>query len=439
MIFTQSIEGCLDNAVGSHGLTENGLSLWLTRVQYIIATIKQSYHDNSLRLLQVPSQTDDIDPAYEAMEKLTQGAKTVVFLGTGGSGLGGQTLAQLGGWSIHGDERNANRPEIIFYDNLDPRTLSSAIQTLDLATTRFVITSKSGGTGETLVQAVVILKAIKEAGLAGEIPNLFLGLTEPHKEGKNNGLRAMCEALNIPLLNHDTGVGGRYSCLTNVGLLPAISCGLDVRALRAGAQETLQTLLDSQKPEEVHAAVGAAVAVGLSKDKGVENLVMMPYSDRLARFSAWYVQLWAESLGKQGEGTTPIGALGPVDQHSQLQLHMDGPKNLMVTFLRTKCAGVGPAVDEELARMCGLDYMIGHTVGDLVDAQQNAVPEALLSVNCPVRTIDVDPLNEHTLGGLLMSFMLETILAAGLLGIDPFDQPGVELGKILARKRLGGS
>ena len=437
MIFKQSIDGCLQKVCGPRGLTDNGLNLWLSRVEGPVASVRSAYQNKSLRLLQVPSQTDDIDPAIEALENLCVGAKKLVFFGTGGSGLGGQTLAQLGGWSIHGSRSPGNKPEIIFYDNLDPRTLECAMQALDLETTRFVVTSKSGGTGETLVQAVVALKAVKDAGLSDKIPSLFLGLTEPFKEGKKNGLRSLFEAYKIPLLNHDTGVGGRYSSLTNVGLLPAIAAGLDVRQLRNGAQEVLDNLLNASNVEDIPCAVGASVAVGLNKDRGVENLVMMPYSDRLGRFSAWYVQLWAESLGKQGEGTMPIGALGPVDQHSQLQLFMEGPKNLMVTFLRTHCSGVGSVVDSEFANMCGLDYMAGRAVGDLVDAQQMAVPEALSSVDCPVRTIDVDPLNEHSLGGLLMSFMLETILAAGLLGIDPFDQPGVELGKILARKRLG--
>ncbi len=163
---------------------------------------------------------------------------------------------------------------------------------------------------------------------------------------------------------------------------------------------------------------------------------MMPYADRLGRLAAWFVQLWAESLGKGGEGTTPIGALGPLDQHSQLQLFMDGPREHYVTVLRVASAGAGPKVDSELAKLAGADMLGGHTIGDIVDAQAHAVPEALARAGRPVRTIDLAKLDEKTLGALLMHFMIETILAGRLLGVDPFDQPAVELAKILTKERL---
>ena len=182
--------------------------------------------------------------------------------------------------------------------------------------------------------------------------------------------------------------------------------------------------------------MGAATAVALSKEKGIGTLVMMPYADRLGRLSAWFVQLWAESLGKGGEGTTPIGALGPLDQHSQLQLFMDGPRDHYLTILRVASEGVGPQIDPDLARIAGADMLGGHTVGDIVAAQSHAVPEALARAGRPVRTIDIAKLDEKAIGALLMHFMIETILAGRLLGLDPFDQPAVELAKILTKERL---
>jgi glucose-6-phosphate isomerase len=148
------------------------------------------------------------------------------------------------------------------------------------------------------------------------------------------------------------------------------------------------------------------------------------------------VQLWAESLGKGGEGTTPIGAVGPLDQHSQLQLFMDGPRQHYLTILRVASAGTGPKIDAELAGIAGADMLGGHTIGDVVAAQGYAVPEALARAGRPVRTIDVAKLDEKALGALLMHFMIETILAGRLLGVDPFDQPAVELAKVLTRERL---
>jgi glucose-6-phosphate isomerase len=165
---------------------------------------------------------------------------------------------------------------------------------------------------------------------------------------------------------------------------------------------------------------------------------MLPYADRLSRFAAWYVQLWGESLGKNGQGTTPVAALGPVDQHSQLQLYLDGAPQHLITVVRENCAGGGPRVAADLAKIAGADYLAGHAAGDLVAAQQRAIPEALMAQGRPVRTIDVEVLDEAALGALMMHFMLETILAAHLLGVDPFDQPAVESGKMLTRRYLAG-
>ena len=277
---------------------------------------------------------------------------------------------------------------------------------------------------------------MRRAGLGPRIPDLFLGLTEP-RSSATNSLRDLCEALSIPTLPHDPKIGGRFSALTNVGLVPALVRGLDVEALRDGARSVIQALLEAKASKDFAPAVGAAVAIGLAKERRVKVSVMMPYSDWLARFAAWYVQLWGESLGKQGEGTTPVVALGPVDQHSQLQLYLDGAPQHFITVVREACAGSGPRVAADLAKVANAEYLSGHAAGDLVAAQQRAIPEALIAARRPVRTIDIERLDERALGALMMHFMLETILAGHLLGVDPFDQPAVESGKLITRRYLG--
>src|SRR5919106_3221551 len=350
--FRQSIDGALEDAIGAHGLDRAALGRWLARLEPEIGRLRADYETGQLPLLRIPEETADIGQAEAALARLSEGAHTIVFFGIGGSSLGGQTLAQLGGWNVPGgmDETQRRRPRTRFYDNLDPESLGRAIEALDLAGTRFVLISKSGNTHETLVQALVALQAVKAAGLEREIPRLFLGLTEPPAAGKSNGLRALLAAHRIPLLEHHTGIGGRYSALTNVGLLPALARGLDVRALRAGARAVVDLLRSAAKADLVPAAVGAALNVALAKERNVRVLVMMPYADRLGRFAHWFVQLWAESLGKNGQGTTPIACLGPVDQHSQLQLFMDGPREHLITVLRLPTAGTGPRISAELAR-----------------------------------------------------------------------------------------
>jgi glucose-6-phosphate isomerase len=436
--YSQSIAGCLSGAIGSHGLGEEEFESWLQRVAPALEELKDAYRTRSSALLRIAEETVDLPPAEAALAKLSADAHTIIFFGTGGSSLGGQTLAQLGGWNIPGttDRAQKLRPRTRFYDNLDPLTLAGAFASLDLASTRFVVISKSGETPETLAQAVAALAAVQSAGLGAQIPRLFLGITEPKAEGRPNGLRTLFEARDIPLLDHPPTIGGRFSVFTIVGLLPAMARGLDVRAVRAGAAAVIEALMRAPGPRGFAPAEGAAIAVALAQERGLKTHVMMPYSDRLARFTHWFAQLWAESLGKNAKGTTPVPCLGPLSQHSQLQLFMDGPREHLITIVRVPTHGRGPRLPSELAIGGGVDYLAGKTIGDLVAAQAHAVPEALARAGRPVRIIDLKQLDERALGALMMHFMIETILAARLLGVNPFDQPAVELAKELTRERL---
>ena len=253
---------------------------------------------------------------------------------------------------------------------------------------------------------------------------------------KTNGLRDLLGKFRVPMLDHDTGVGGRYSALTNVGLLPAAMLGLDIAAVRAGAAIALAPVLTKKPATQVPAAVGAALSIALCESKWKAISVLMAYCDRLQRFTHWYVQLWAESLGKNGKGTTSLAALGPVDQHSQLQLFIGGPRDKLFTVITTDGAGSGPLMDGDLAKFAGEPGFAGKSIGDLVAAEGRATVETLAKNGCPVLTIYISLLDEAALGELMMHFMLETIIAARLLGVDPFDQPAVEEGKVLAKKYL---
>jgi glucose-6-phosphate isomerase len=436
--YKQDINGCLEGAIGKHGLTLAELERWLAPLAPVIAALQEDYRTRSLPHLRIAEETADVAAAEAALARLSQGADTIVFFGIGGSSLGGRTLAQLGGWNIPGmaSEAQRRRPRTRFYDNLDPVTLQSALGSFDLAATRFVVTSKSGGTPETLVQALAALAAVQAADLEKRMPALFLGITEPAVAGKANGLRTLLEAHAIPILDHHPGIGGRFSAFTNVGLLPAMARGLDARAVRAGARDVVAALMAAKRPSDFAPALGAAIAVGLARERGIRAVVMMPYADRLGRLGHWFAQLWAESLGKNGQGTAPISCLGPVDHHSQLQLFMDGPREYLMTIVRAPSAGLGPRMSPQLATAAGLDYLAGRTAGDLVAAQAVAVPEALSRAGRPVRTFDLALLDERCVGALMMHFVLETILAARLMGVDPFDQPAVELAKVLTRDRV---
>ena len=275
---------------------------------------------------------------------------------------------------------------------------------------------------------------MKQAGLEARIGELFFGISEAVKAGKRNGLRDLLGS-SVEILEHDPGIGGRYSGLSNVGLLPAAILGLDIAAIRAGAAMALAPVLAKRPAADVPSALGAALNVAAA-GAGKNIAVLMAYADKLERFSRWYVQLWAESLGKDGKGTTPLGALGPVDQHSQLQLFIAGPRDKLFTVITTGTKGQGPRIDAELAKRAGEPDLGGRTMGDLVAAQGRATAETLAKNGCPVRTMHVETLNEESLGALMMHFMLETMIAAHLIGVDAFDQPAVEEGKVLAKQYL---
>ena len=437
MPLNQSIQSALETNIGAHGLSNAQLSAALARTEGALDRLRQHYTEGTLPLLRLPERQDDLAAIGAAAAKLKQGASDIVMLGTGGSSLGGQTLCQLAGYNVPGVGVLRDPPRMHFIDNLDPFSFETMLGRLPLATTRFVAISKSGGTAETLMQTIAALSALKAAGV--DPRQAVLGISEPGRAGKRNGLRDMLEKHQVPLLEHDPGVGGRYSALTNVGLLPAAILGLDIAAIRKGAGAALLPVLDKYEPARVPAAVGAALSVALAESKSKTISVLMAYADRLERFTHWYVQLWAESLGKDGKGTTPLAALGPVDQHSQVQLFIAGPRDKLFTVVTVGAQGRGPRMDAELAKLGGEPGFAGKTIGDLLAAEGRATAETLAKNGCPVRRLHIETLDEAALGELLMHFMLETIIAAHLLGIDAFDQPAVEEGKVLAKKYLIGA
>ena len=434
MPIIQSIDAALEKTIGAHGVADDRLAAMLKQTQGALESLRARHADGSLPLLRLPERQDDLPAIQEAAARLSEGATDIVVLGTGGSSLGGQTLAQLAWLNVPGVGALAAPPRLHFLDNLDPLSFEAMLGKLPLASTRFVAISKSGGTAETLMQTMAALSALKQAGL--DPRNGFLGLSEPAREGKRNGLRDLLGKHQVPMLDHDPGVGGRFSVLSNVGLLPAAALGLDIAAIRRGAAAALAPVLAKKTPAEVPAALGAALSVALAESKGKSISVLMAYCDRLERFTRWYVQLWAESLGKEGKGTTPVAALGPVDQHSQVQLFIGGPRDKLFTVVTVDFAGLGPRMDGELARLCGEPGFAGKSIGDLAAAEGRATAETLANNGCPVRTMHLERLDEASLGELLMHFMLETIIAAHLFGIDAFDQPAVEEGKVLAKRYL---
>src|SRR5579872_346731 len=375
----------------------------------------------TLELLGIPSRTDDLKAAAKLAAGI-KGMKTVAVLGIGGSSLGGQALTAL---------RRVSNPYVEFHDNPDPFSWTAALKRFDLKKTHFIAISKSGGTAETLMQVLTAEDALEKLGVKA-LKKHFTIITEPHR----SALAAFADSIDAVRLDHPTGVGGRYSVLTMVGALPGLTMGLNFKQLRAGAQAALDQVLNAKSPADAPAAVGAALHYALAAQGKLATTILWPYTDDLAVFGGWWRQLWAESLGKDGKGSTPVSVLGPVDQHSQLQLFRDGPGNALFTLMTVDTKGKGPAAPRPRAKALGLAYLAGRKMGDLVDAEVRATAQTLFKNGRPVRQIHLAKVDEFHLGALMMHFMLETIIMGKLMNVDPFDQPGVEEGKVLARQYL---
>ncbi len=222
-----------------------------------------------------------------------------------------------------------------------------------------------------------------------------------------------------------------------VGALPALVMGLNFKQLRAAAPRVCWNRCWGQKHRRRRRPPSGRRCIRpWPRNSRLATTILWPYTDDLAVFGGWWRQLWAESLGKDGQGSTPVSVLGPVDQHSQLQLFRDGPGNALFTLVTVDTKGKGPAAPKARANKLGLKYLAGKKLGDLVDAEARATAQTLFKNGRPVRQIHLAKVDEFHLGALMMHFMLETIIMGKLMGVDPFDQPGVEEGKVLARQYL---
>lgn len=389
-----------------------------------LAAAHARYQAAPLPHMQLADKSDDLAAMQNMAQELGDGAARILILGTGGSSLGAQVLAQ-----VHGALTPAGQlsgPQLVFVDNLDGETYARLLQD-DLAATRFLVVSKSGGTAETMMQLGGALEALAAAGLN---PAAHIGGIAGRGD---NALRRLAAHFSFPLLDHEDAIGGRFSVLTNVGLLPAIWVGADPRAVRQGAAEILAGL--SGAAEDFAPLQGAALNLAHMR-YGRNIAVLMPYADRLERLAFWYRQLWAESLGKEGHGSVPVNALGPVDQHSQVQLYMGGPDDKLYTVVTHNTQAQGTGVPAAFADDAALAPLAGHAMGNLVDAEARGTMDVLAEAGRPLRHIHIDAINDESIGALLMHFQLETIYTADALGINAFDQPAVEAGKSRAMQYL---
>ncbi len=362
----------------------------------------------------------------------------VVILGIGGSALGPialRTALRPSGWNMLDDKARGGFPRLHVLDNVDPETIAALLDRLAFARTLFIVTSKSGGTAETMAQFLIVHDRMKSSGL--DVTKQMVFITDP----KQGALRPLADRLKVPALDIPANVGGRFSVLTPVGTLPAALIGIDVKALLAGAGAMVKRCDNpdlAANPAGVYAMLQWLADTQLRKSIAV----FMPYSDPLRDFASWFVQLWAESLGKQrpdgtAVGSTPLAALGATDQHAQVQLFMEGPADKTVTFVAVKERSTDVKIPAAFPDVKELGYLAGHSLAELIDIEQRATAGALAKRGRPNMTIHLDRVDPAHVGELMMFLEMATAYAGQLYGIDAFNQPGVELGKQFAYALLG--
>ena len=375
----------------------------------------------NLPLLQITKNNKDLKQIKELYEKIYKTVNQFCILGTGGSSLGAQALIGL--------TPKKQNESVYFYDNIDPLFFENNLNQHNLSKTCFVIISKSGSTAETLGQLGAIIKIFIDLNIKNLISKNFIIITE----NRNSPLNKIATKYKILKLEYEKEIGGRFSVFSNVGLFPAFIAGIDINEVRNGAKEVLNCVLEKNNTLPFESA---ALLVAIHKIKKVNINVLLTYNDSLIKFGEWFRQLWSESLGKNGLGSTPIHSIGTTDQHSQLQLYIDGPKDKFFSFIKNIHSTEGLLMDYATLKDCGMDYIAGKKMGDLMEAEQNATLKTLINNKLPVREIQIDKITPRTLGGLMMYYFLETISAGLILNIDPFNQPAVEESKKLTRNFL---
>lgn len=421
MFYRHHADYCFEDRLGGAGLSRARVEALLAKLAPALAALKSRQNKTAAPVLDLPSRTHDLAAVASHAEWMKSRFRQVAVAGAGGSGLSGKALAAL--------KPAANAPRLHFLDNIDPDAIGALLGACPAEELGFIVISKSGATAETLAQFFVLYEHVKSRVGAKKAAEHFTVITATGE----SPLRHAAQETGSVIFDHDADIGGRFSILTGVGLLPAMLAGLDAAKFRAGAQSVVAEMDGAPAPAQCQPALGAALQYAFM-EKGRNVNVMLPYSERLSGFSSWYRQSWAESLGKGGKGTTPIRAVGTTDQHSQLQLYLDGPRDKLIHLITVARAGSGQKILTPDWK--DLAYLRGKTTGDIMAAEQKATLETLVKNGCPLRVFELASLAEEEMGALVMHFTLEIIFMAALLDVNPFDQPAVEEGKRLAREYL---
>ena len=443
MRVTLDYNNMMDTFLGDKGFTTKKISSYASRAAAAFRYVKANRGKDELYMgwTELPyNQKEIVNDILQTAKTVRSKFRYFVVLGIGGSALG-PIMAFNALCHLHyNDLPRAKRKGPKFYveDNVDPVRMKDLLDVIEPEHTCFNVISKSGATSETMAQYLIILDLLTKAGVNVKDNVIF---TTDEKKGNLKKISDECGGIKSYIL--PDGVGGRFSQLCPVGLLPAAVLGIDIKGLLAGA--AYMDSLCRQPTMRKNPGLMSAVLQIAAMEEGKNIGVMMPYSDNLKYLADWYCQLWAESLGKNERldgtpcnvGQTPVKSLGVTDQHSQVQLYTEGPFDKVVTFLSLKKYGCETPIPHGCENIPDVSFLGGHTMEELIQAENAATAYALTKAGRMNYTIWIPELNAFTLGQLLFLFEMQTAYAGAMLNINTFNQPGVEEGKKATFALLG--
>lgn len=428
---------CMADFVGEQGINQQDLPALYPKLSSAQNIVHQKKSSGALGFMELPYKTEEAKKITDFAKKQRTKFEDFVVIGIGGSALGNialQTALNHPYWNLLTKKQRKNCPRLFVPDNVDPELLKSLSDVLNIKKTVFNIISKSGTTAECLANFFVLKNAlIKKVGTKNWQKHIIISTDE-----KKGYLRELACRENIVSFVIPSNVGGRFSVLSPVGLVSAAFCGIKIEKLLEGAKD-----MDSRCRQDISknpAAIYAAIQYFLYR-KGKSINVMMPYCQSLKDVSDWFRQLWAESLGKKinikneivNVGPTPVKALGVTDQHSQVQLYIEGPYDKVITFLSVEKYRANVVIPKTKEK----HYLEKHTLNELIKSEEEATRAALTKQMRPNCTITLPEVTEHTVGQLFYMLELATAYIGELFEINAFDQPGVELGKVLTYGLMG--
>lgn len=453
-------ENATEGAVGGDGLSASALDR--KAAAEAVAAFKGRVDSGEIGFPNLPDDRKAAAAIVEFADELRPRIDDVLLVGIGGSALGAYALdvalrgphplqsenpqagktglngAGAAKGKVNGKAKSGARPRLVVLDNVDPGLIAAALDRLNPKRTAVCVIAKSGSTAETMA-TFLIVREWMVAALGARAREQIIAITDSQK----GDLLAIAKAERYPLFFVPGNVGGRFSVLTPVGLVPAALIGIDIEKLLKGAREATAACWSTDF-EENQALVAAQVHYALN-GRGKHSEVVFAYSSYLWGAAFWYRQLWAESLGKAVDragnrveaGQTPIAALGVTDQHSQLQLYVEGPRDKMITFWEVEKPRTELTIPKALAEYDSCRYLGGKKLSRLFRAERAATEAALTRAGRPNCRWTLVRLDEATLGAFFQTLEFQTAFAGELWGVDAFDQPGVELGKKLTYGLMG--